>query len=247
MIKTHHGINSLPRGGNIDPDIIILQDWVTQDVGLHPTSGTIPSASFDPDGPLDVNGTGWSGTPYVINAFIGYTKTTDKSKRLVYSDGLSAFNLCDGNTSFTIEGWVNVTDRANTWSGERAGEVFSLFGSKDFQICTFDSDFDVYNVGRTGLMILSGSAQINKWHHVALMCDGGNYWSSLDGVITRTSTPLKTFTAESFCIGNRWYGSAAGSTYPLPRIKYAQVCLTKRAKWTENFTPPTKPYCLGME
>ena len=51
----------------IDPDIVILQDWVTQDVGLQPTGG-IPaslSARFDPDGPLDVSGTGWSGTPYV--------------------------------------------------------------------------------------------------------------------------------------------------------------------------------------
>lgn len=250
-----HGANSLRRS-NIDPDIIILQDWVTQGVGLQPTSGTVPSASFDPDGPLDVSGTGWSGTPYVSNNDIGRSRLDNNSQMsdtdfeifaadgLVYGDGIDSVDF--GNVDYTVEFWAKkIGDRYNA-DVFRSVPAIGLYNEqKHFCFGFFDNVISVYSPERNFGANLATSTQ---WHHFAMVSknnildiyyDGTKYLSGHKEV----TNPFD-FTFFSICkIGRRPF---LGEWKYSPNYIYAQVCLTKRAKWTENFTPPTKPYCLGV-
>lgn len=247
MILTH-GINSLPRsgGGNIDPDIIILQDWVTQGVGLQPTSGIVPPARFDPNGPLDVSGTGWSGTPFVRNSDIGNVK---KDNDLVpYSivwqgQAITDYHLVDGSTEFTMEAWLRLVT-ASTMRNERVAPLIGLFGNNSYNLGTFDAyGIDVYNQTRKnpGFAFDAGT-----WHHIAIVCTGSTILGFKDGVHA-TPGSLYSFAYTLFAIVPRLYERILDSTYRSPEYDIAQACLTNRAKWLEDFTPPTRPYCLGME
>ncbi len=249
MIKTHHGINSLPRGGGgrIDPDIIILQDWATQGVGLQPTSGTVPPARFDPNGPLDVSGTGWSGTPFVRNSDIG---NVQKDNDLVpYSivwqgQAITDYHLVDGSTEFTMEAWLRLVT-ASAMRTERVAPLIGLFGNNSYNLGTFDSyTLNMYNQLRKNPEY---RFDVGTWHHVAIVCTGSTFFGFRDGVKSSATGSLYSFAYTLFAIVPRLYQSVLGSTYRSPEYDIAQVCLTNRAKWTENFTPPTRPYCLGME
>lgn len=246
MILTH-GINSLLRGGggNIDPDIVILQDWVTQDVGLQPTSGTVPPARFDPNGPLDVSGTGWSGTPFVRNSDIG---NMQKDNDLVpYSivwqgQGITDYHLVDGSTEFTMESWLRLVT-ASTMRSERAAPLIGLFGNNSYNLGTYDSyELDMFNQTRKNP---SFRFEVGNWHHIAIVCTGSTILGFKDGVAVVTPGSLYSFAYTLFAIVPRLYERVLDSTYRSPEYDYAQVCLTKRAKWLEDFTPPTRPYCLG--
>ena len=252
MIFTHHGINSLPRGGggNIDPDIIILQDWVTPDVGLQPSSGDVPSASFDPNGPLDVSGTGWSGTPYVNSRSVGYTLRTNPTTNGIVYDFEGGLVLGDGAIDFTIEAWIRRATSSND-SNERLYPRFGLIdfssAGHDLLFATFDWAMCVLNNGRQ-ISWSSNSAPLNEWHHYALVMHDGNYFGFRDGVKTSTRSTPANYQLPSFVIKPQYYWATSwGSIYENPRLDYAQMCLTKRAKWLEDFTPPTRPYCLGLE
>ena len=259
MILTH-GINSLPRGGggNIDPDIIILQDWVTQDVGLQPTGG-IPaslSARFDPNGPLDVSGTRWGGTPYVSAQDLGWsdvrtpagTYDTNFSlyaaKQYRYEQGITPYGFYTQGVDFTIEAWCRLSTRPSVYMDSlRRQPIIGLFNEQiglnigvDREIIRF------YN--HTGIMDGVFSADQN-WHHYALVVHENIIRIYVDGVRLGRDFPISPSAMTFFAIAKRGYVSWAGSWVSMVNYDYAQVCLTKRAKWLENFTPPTRPYCLG--
>lgn len=232
----------------IDPDIVILQDWVSQ-VGLQPTIGTVPSASFDPTGPLDVSGTGWSGTPYVNSRSVGYTNRTNPTTNGIVYNFDGGLVLGDGAIDFTIEAWIRRTTSSND-PNERLYPRFGLIDlsspGQDFLFATYDWAMCILNAGRK-ITWASNSMPLDEWHHYALVMHDGNYFAFRDGVKTATYTPAN-YQLPSFVIRPQYYWTTSwGSINENPRLDYAQVCLTKRAKWLENFTPPTKPYCLGME
>lgn len=245
MILTHGG-NSIRRGSLIDPDIVILQDWMTTGIGIQPSSGNIPNADFDDSGPLDVSGTGWSGTPYVRNSTIGNVqKDSDLVPYSIVWQGqtLADYHLVDGNTEFTMEAWLRlVTD--STMYSERTAPLLGLFGNNSYNLGAFDSRFvNLYNNIRKNPEF---GFNDNAWHHVAVVCTGSSIIGFFDGDRVSPGT-LYSFNYTLFAIVPRLYQQVFGSTYRSPEYDFAQVCLTKRAKWTSNFTPPTRPYCLGIQ
>lgn len=261
MILTH-GINSLPRGGggSIDPDIIILQDWVTQDVGLQPTGGWPssgqPTPSYDPDGPLDVSGTGWSGTPFVNNQDLGWSYvqvpsnaySTDfhlyAQNQLRYEEGLEQIGLYTLDKDFTIEAWLRLTHSRGNLSYLRSQPLIGLFN--ETSMCCFglrDSGIGYWDWDG---MRYSQFSALSGWHHYAIVVHNNVAKMFIDGVsVNGAGYPISPSTMTSFIIAKFGYVNWSGSRVDMARYDYAQICLTKRAKWTEDFTPPTRPYCLG--
>lgn len=230
----------------IDPDIVILQDWVTQ-VGLQPTVGSVPSASFDPDGPLDVSGTGWSGTPYVNSRSVGYTNRANPATNGIVYNFDGGLVLGDGAIDFTIEAWIRRTTSSND-SNEKFYQRFGLYdfsNGHDFLFATYEWAMCMANNGRK---ITWNTMPLGEWHHYALVVHDGNFFGFRDGIKIVSPYALTSHQLPSFVIRPQYYWATSwGSIYENPRLDYAQICLTKRAKWLENFSPPTRPYCLGME
>ncbi len=254
MIKTHHGINSLPQGSRLDPDIIILQDWVTPDVGLQPTGG-IPaslSARFDPDGPLDVSGTGWSGTPYVSAQDLGWVTMSSSdnfpsyaARQYRYENGIAPYEFNTQGVDFTFEAWLRYAAPRGNLSSYRDQPLIGLFNnSANICIGLWDSGIGFYDAnGRH----VSQYAPLNGWHHYAVVVHNNKANIYVDGVIFGADYPIAPSAMTFFIIAKRYNVKYAGSWIDMANYDYAQICLTKRAKWLENFTPPTRPYCLGME
>lgn len=258
MILTH-GINSLPRGGGgrIDPDIVILQDWVTQGVGLQPTGG-IPSslsARFDPDGPLDVSGTGWSGTPYVSAQDLGFSNVNNSAassdtnfslyaaNQYRYEQGITPYGFNTQDVDFTFEAWLRWSAPRGNLSSYRAQPMIGLFNdSANICIGLWDSGIGFYDAN--GRHVTQFSA-LNGWHHYAVVVHNNSATIYVDGVKFGSNYSVVPSAMTFFAISKRGNIKYAGSWIDMANYDYAQVCLTKRAKWTSNFTPPTRPYCLG--
>lgn len=258
---TQHGINSLPSGSSLDPDIVILQDWMTRDVGLQPSSGTVPAASFDADGPLDVSGTGWSGTPYMRQSTLGLTDartnqgsystnfTMFAAQGLVYA-GVRELNLCSSGIPFTLEMWLRRVSERDSVDSFNYTPIVGLFNdSDDSYYNTFSfgwKDVGVSYFDKNGRHNSVYATPLNEWHHYALVVDGDRVTEYIDG-IGYPAINLYINPMEFFSICKRARVSWAGSWSYFVDSDIAQLCLTKRAKWTSNFTPPRRPYCLGAE
>lgn len=252
MLLTQHGINSLPRGGRIDPDIVILQDWVTQDVGLQPTGG-IPaslSARFDPNGPLDVSGTGWGGTPYVSAQDLGWSTIQSgdnfplyAARQYRYENGIAPYEFNTQGIDFTFEAWLRFVAPRGNLSEYRSLPLIGLFNNST-NICMGLFDNGISFCDANGRHIAQYSA-LTGWHHYAVVVHNNIARIYVDGVIFGSDYPIVSSAMTFFIIAKRGTVSWAGSRIDMANYDYAQVCLTKRAKWLENFTPPTRPYCLG--
>ena len=244
----------------IDPDIVILQDWVTQDVGLQPTDG-IPaslSARFDPNGPLDVSGTGWEGTPYVRAQDLGFSNvrvpssTYDTNFPLYaanqyrYEQGITPYGFYTQGVDFTIEAWCRLAELPTSFLDTlRYQPLIGLFNDQMGLSIGVDRERIVF-FNHTGQMIGIYRADY-LWHHYALVAHENIIRIYVDGVRLGTDYPITPSAMTFFIIAKRGNVRWAGSWIDMANYDYAQVCLTKRAKWLENFTPPTRPYCLGME
>lgn len=256
MLLTQHGIDSLPRRGPIDQDIILLQDWVTPDIGVQP-SGSLPAPApyWDPDGPLDVTGTGWAGTPYVRTQEIGWAdvkvppngSSTDfylyALEGIVYNQGLSGYSLGSQDVDFTIEAWMRYSAARGNLSYYRGQPLLGLF-SPSSRCCFGVWDNGVGYWDDSGRRI-SQYGPLEGWHHYAIVKHGPTVNMYVDGSYFGSNYELTPGVIDTFAIAKRGYIYWAGTRIDMARYDFAQVCVTRRAKWLGEFTPPTTPYCLG--
>lgn len=79
---------------------------------------------------------------------------------------------------------------------------------------------------------------VNEWVHIAIVADGETNYYFKNGVL-RHSTPLPMVMNN----GLVRFGNIALSGYSRYFRGYmSEIRLSKVARWTENFTPPTQPY-----
>lgn len=247
MILTH-GSNSINRGGSplIDPDIVLLQDWMNYDIGAQLSSGTIPTIGFDSDGPLDVTGTGWSGTPYINQGSLGKVRidkwTENTSENLKYN----LENLLDLSQDWTFECWIKQSNTGYEDSYNMPSYMTLHKTSGNTGILGSFKNV-ISSLGRN--LEYSGiKSDTANWHHICVIRYSGTNKLYVDGTLRFTNTSF-TFSNDllHFIIVPRLYATYSVSDYDYRYLTgIAQVCLTKRAKWTENFTPSTRPYCLGL-
>lgn len=110
MIVSHHGMNSLKRN-KIDPRIILL--WYGNDKDYLPPSDKYSEmvTLYDENGPLNVEGTGWSGTPCVSRSGLGGLVHNNGGNWLQLNKGLhwrqpEVLSQLDKSKPWTFEFWL---------------------------------------------------------------------------------------------------------------------------------------------
>lgn len=142
MILTH-GANSIQRR---DPRILLL--WYGTDKDYMPPSEQYSGLTtlYDPNGPLDVAGTGWSGTPCVSKSGLGGLVHTSGTKWIQLNKGLhwrqpEILSQFDKSKPWTFEFWLR-NDYGNTGNfgdGDDCVSFMSKQGS-DINVSKKDSD-----------------------------------------------------------------------------------------------------------
>lgn len=135
---------------------------------------------------------------------------------------------------FTIEGWIK-PDAGASWSGDH--DIFILSGN--YIGLGINADGANYKLrwwqsGLTADMPIT----LGEWHHVAAVRHNGVINIYLDGIKSAKSL-VSSISYNRLCIGRaangteRYYGFID------------EVRLTRAARYTSNFTPPSSPFPNG--
>lgn len=134
--------------------------------------------------------------------------------------------------SWTLEMWLNPTASANSY-------VYSQVTTNFLQINLAANNY--INIDRSGVgNIITSSAAIpyNAWTHVALVSDGTNMKLYFNGVQTGSTAAVGTQVASATTTRIGAYQATGTLAY----IGYiADLRVTKAARYTATFTPPTAP------
>jgi len=142
-------------------------------------------------------------------------------------------NLNLGSEDFTVECWVYQT-------------VLSGY-PRIFDYTTNDFHLEINNSGQVYWKIgsvtstSSTTVPLNKWNHIALVRNGTTVTCYLNGTSICSSTvsgSLPITVGGKLAIG---YGLSEGATNYLKGY-IDEFRISKVARWTANFTPPTEPY-----
>jgi hypothetical protein len=144
---------------------------------------------------------------------------------------------------YTIDLWVKHTDHTGTegyvWQYEGGGNAnyMQFFHQENSGLRFFmDQSSGGYSVD-TGH---GGAIKDTNWHHIAMVKYGSNYTIYKDGINVKsvTSTIATPAYSGALIIGDS-YGSGDFDGY-MDEIRISKGI----ARWTENFTPPNKPYSV---
>lgn len=242
ILTMHHGLmaGAGKKAPPVDPHIILLWDGVSS-YGPQPTSGVTPTIHYDANGPLDVIGTGWSGTPYVNAVEMGgYAPNVSALARgsgygLHWTQNDFLSKIDPTTTGVTIEGWV----RRKT-SGGDGNPCFGFFSTNNsYELCPgvrYGNIASWYNGTRKGTAYTDAG---NVWHHVALTNAANKFYMFVDGSVVNNTQSGTIANIDIFTICSGYLGDYRGD------FDVAQVAVWDMAKYTAAFTPPTRPYILG--
>lgn len=145
---------------------------------------------------------------------------------------------------FTIEYWINPHDLTDLidqaiisnnyaitsylWYANQG--ALHMLGDSLYTEGLLTADWDV--------SINKGYFQINQWYHIAIVGDGTTVKSYVDGQLMNQSflVTQPNFTRENFRIGD---SMAYGVSAPLNAM-LAEIRISKKARYSSNFTPPIK-------
>ena len=259
-----------------DPRVLMLWYGPSENV-QEPTGGiSNPTIEYDTNGPLDVSGTDWSGTPCIAKSNLGGRLT---GPWLVDGKGLqwtqpSIINQLAKNKPFTVEFWLrNDYPNASAGFGD-GGYPLSFINKQDFQYSGTDK---VANpcigawYGQPAYSFLYSTSSFSRtapgtvgsiwsgrlyWAHNAVCNDGtgnknGLHWF-VDGteMIYNNQTLGEMFNDSQYA----WVlkntqallFGNVGSTNACD-WRIAQLAVFNYCKYTSNFTPQRKPYFLGID
>jgi hypothetical protein len=166
--------------------------------------------------------------------------------------------LLDGNSDYANfpEAGANDIDGAGDWTVEffwrfnnNTSPIYQMLLTKGFglQIYTINgalaialsaSNNSTYFITTTGGTTLSN----DTWYHVALVKNGTSYKVYLDG--TDETNLGGTSSSTLGTGGGSWHlGSLEGAELSYPANGYMdEVRISRLARYTANFTPPTEPF-----
>lgn len=209
-------------------DIVFLKDWVNS-YGLQQSSGSNPTTiHYDESGPLDVTGTGLSGTPYVLNSEINELNWTQNDVVSLQTTGQFSFEIwCRYLTVSSSNSPIAFfySPESNLWS-----EGFSIRQAAPTHATAWINDDApaTYSV-----------SDFSQWHHYAVSCDSNKHTRFfIDGTLIHTSTRTPSRYPQ-FTICNKWSGRGL--------LAYAQPVMWKTCKWISGFTPKTKLLATDMQ
>ena len=94
-------------------------------------------------------------------------------------------------------------------------------------------------------VVSTGDMTFGVWHHLAAVVSSGTYYTFFDGKLKNTGTVSAATNASSQVSGILWIGRNTITTSYYLNGYVDEVRISKGiARWTENFTPPTRPYSI---
>ncbi|MBF0451183.1 MAG: hypothetical protein HQK75_10805, partial [Candidatus Magnetomorum sp.] len=168
-----------------------------------------------------------------------------------YLNGSTYLRISDSNDwsfgtdNFTIDFWIKTSVAQSTFFGQWTGSVDS---QQSFAIGVYYSKFlFAGGNGSTDFVRLENTGPViddNNWHHVAVVRNGDNFISFVDGNLIQTVTSSDLFLDVSidFLIG-ACFGSDGVSTISHLTGYVDEIRVSKGiARWTENFIPQETQY-----
>ena len=146
----------------------------------------------------------------------------------------SDFDFNTGDVSFTIEAWIRRADTAYVTIYSQTDGFYSRFFINGTILYWQDTDV---------VLSVDLAWTLNRWYHVAVVRDEPNdmYYLFRDGEIVQSvlDTDKPTLRNANVLIGALyWLGSYEG----LFNGYIDELRVSRTARWTEAFTPPTEPY-----
>lgn len=174
----------------------------------------------------------------------GVVKAPNKGKfgdSAFYFDGVTSNlllpSLIKNNDIFTIDLWVKPTslDPNTIWS-HGGSNIESVAGG----VLTLLSGAWVYYC--SGFLINAGTSVVDQWYHVALIGDGINLKLYVNGNLIEQYSGGYDFRdyGERFGANDSAIGDETFNGY-MDEIRISNI-----VRWSDNFTPPTKPYVEGV-
>ena len=152
-----------------------------------------------------------------------------------------------GSGNFTIEAWVYTASTAQqcvvgaVTNGNGVGSWMFNISHNSYQIrffCRYNGGTVLdYNAG-------SGTMTTNSWNHIAVTRDGANLRAFKNGVqLGTTNTTLGSFAIDNAYVNGGIYyigqTTDAASTF---NGYIDDIRISKMARYTSNFTPPSAPF-----
>jgi len=227
-------VNGSPSAAILGTETSLLLNTINNTTYLLDSS----SYQFDVLGPNmpvpDAN------TPLTGGASSLYNGTN--ASLLINGSGGDALDLATGQPNWTIETWFYVNSLAASTALFLQGGYVGVANSSYFVF--IDTDGTVYWIvgdgGDGGAFQSAGVVGIDTWYHFALVRDGNNLTSYLDGVETATvsMTFNMGYTGTQLTIGSDLGAYGAGGAYFNGYISNFRI-VKGIAVYTEEFTPST--------
>ncbi|APQ95754.1 LamG domain-containing protein [Clostridium botulinum] len=189
------------------------------------------------------------------NGIILESSTKKFGKRSAYFNGSGNLTIPSNsdleftNENFTIDCWINMNSLPSS------GLYYMIYDKRVNSSTYGDVTFLVNSTGGLGVSITSNNTSwniinnlsipvnltVNQWYHVALIRDGSNFSIAVNGTITSIGTSTLSIATNS-------YDSHIGGLPDKHKFNgyIDEFRISKGiARWTSDFTPPTKPYDLG--
>lgn len=195
----------------------------------------------------------WYGTESYAEGKFGnaFNLTGSNCIKIPYSDAVTF-----GNSDFTVACWIRQTDHLSgtyprVFSHQyRYSSSYTYYGlrieinTKDEVTACFQEKYSAETIISPGYVL-----PLNTWVHIALVRNGNKITLYIDGVAKGSATvsgSLYQNANASFKIGAGTNESASNdnpASFFIGQID--DFIITKKAVWTENFTPPTEPYVVN--
>ena len=195
-------------------------------------------------------------TPKTVTAFGNAKISTTQSKfggSSAYFDGTGDYlqlannaNFAFGSGDFTAEAWVYTTTLTGNAAVMGYASGTSSASVVEFRMLRTGStwQFDT-GVGSVEYGVGFGTVAINTLYHVAFCRYGTNLYSFIDGVLSST-TAVSTLSLNDPASSTLQIGQSGGG-YPWTGY-IDDIRITKGvARYTQNFTPPTKQFPLNFD
>ena len=147
-----------------------------------------------------------------------------------------------GADNFTIDFWVNFSNLTGSQYPIAQivdGSHFWLVSKNSDNVLTFRS----YNAGNEAYVSTASAVSFNtgQWYHIAIVRNGSPILIFVNGISQATTVTQSPGTLTNFSAVLSVGGAPVGLGYSV--IGYLdEVRISKVARWTSNFTPPTAPY-----
>ena len=134
---------------------------------------------------------------------------------------------------FTIELWYYQTNSSTNNQGLFTNPSYGVNVFMGTGASSATPTFGQWGVG-TIIVSAGGNTSLNAWHHLAIVRQGGTCYMFVDGTLQGTAANTVSFPQGTGVIG--YAGAAYFSGY------IAGFRITKFARYTSAFTPPTTPF-----